>query len=313
MDDMDVYYGHPLFHPLAFHLDTPAQHELREFVQRLLWTGAAGGTATGRARDGKTTALKHLMGSLETRAGKTIPCYYVSIPARDMNTIASVHRVICRAQGLSHTRQATADVLSSLFIHHVADTAAETGCDCALLIVDEMQRLGIRQLDAFAELYDVLKDMGVAMTTLFTGNDPECWSVIKHVEDQNLEHIRGRFFTEGATFTGLTSAADVRFCLKQYDTLRYPADGPTYTEYFLPARFKQGWRVASLASDLWAAFRIYQRDYKLRSWGMKYFTAAISILLADLIEDDDQFDVDDEVLDAAIQASGLVRNLVSPR
>lgn len=311
-----AYYEHPVFDPLRLHLHTPAMTRLADEAHRWLWTGITGGLIYGAARTGKTTAVDGLAAQLHTRGNVKIPVYRISVPRRDQSTVMSIYRHLCWSVHLRESPRDRADHLSERLIHYIADRAVEAECQQAVLVVDEMQRLHVEQFDAFAELYDNLKrfeNPPVLLTTLFVGNDPECWDLVEHIQQPRYSHIRGRFFTQGIEFLGLTSIKEVEHCLAQYDTLRYPADGPTYTENFLPDAFIKGWRLASWSSDIWRVFRSYQQSYHIRSWGMQYFTTAINALLTDYLPRSGVEQFSDEIMHACIALSELVPSLVRPK
>lgn len=309
---MTIDDAHPVFNPTALRFTTPAIQQLKEDLHRWLWTGATGALVTGTSRAGKTTALCELTDHLYTRGKIKIPTCFVSIPNRDQPTMTSLFRLLCLSMNLRVTNHDRADHLANRLIHYLADTATQANCAQMVLIVDEMQRLKARQFDAFAELYDELLRLNIRLMVLFVGNDPECWSLVEQIEQPAYAHIYGRFFNQGAPFLGLTSKAEVKVCLAQYDTLRYPPDGPTYTQFFLPEAFEQGWRFASVSDDLWRVFRAYQRNYKITSWGMQYFTATVNTLLTDYLPKQGIQDIDDEILHECIRLSHIIPSLVRP-
>ena len=62
-----------------------------------------------------------------------------------------------------------------------------------VLIVDEMQRLHIRQLEAFAELHDGLTELNVNLSVFFIGNHSSAQSLLEIIMKPHNELIRGRF------------------------------------------------------------------------------------------------------------------------
>jgi hypothetical protein len=305
-----IYDDHPIFNPLKLRITTPAVEQLKEDIHRWVWTGVTGAILSGTARVGKTTAIEMLCDQICTRGNKQLPCFYVSNSDRDQKTIASIFRNLCWNSNLKVNRADNADHMSDRFVHFVVDQAAEAKCPHVVIIVDEMQRLLPKQFNAFAEIYDKLSLFKIASTTLFIGNDPEYRDLLKQVQSTKYAHIRGRFFTQAAVFKGLTSAKEVEFCLKQYDQLRFPEDGDTYTEFFLPDAVHQGWQLSSLSHRLWRVFREYQKIYNFESWGMQYFTATISTLLADYLTRYGVEDIPDQIIRESITLSGLISSSI---
>lgn len=304
------YYDHPVFHQRRLFLKTPAMKKLQEDIQRWLWTGATGGLITGTSRVGKTTALVSMISELYTRGKVRIPVYYISIPPRDQHTMMSVFRLICFTHNLRVTNHDRADHLSDRIVHYILDKSVEENCEYAVLFVDEMQRLWPSQFNPFAELYDKLSLLDISLTTIFVGNDVESEKLLMKVEKPEYAHIHGRFFNQGASFLGLTTKKEVHDCLKQYDQLRYPENGPSYTAYFLPKEVANGWQLTNLTDDIWRIYHEYKKTYKIKSWGMKYFTATINTLLTDYLPCHGVEKIDDDMIHECIKISGLISSLV---
>lgn len=306
------YYDHPVFNSNDLYIHTRPMARMNEILHQWLWTGLTGGIVLGSPRVGKSRCVETLSNELYTRGQKHVPGYYMSMPPRDQNTITTVFRQLCLSAKLRVTTHDRADILSDRYVQLVYERACADECHKAVLFVDEMQRLVPKQFNAFAELYDKLLLMGVDLMIVFVGNDQESSKLIETIGNPQYAHIHGRFFTQGHVFKGLASSEEVKHCLKQYDQLRFPKRGPTYTGYFLPKAVKKGWKLASLAGDLWRVFREYKSNYHIDSLGMQYFTTTINTLLIDFLPAYGTENVDDEMLHECIRISGLIPSLVMP-
>ncbi len=306
------YFDHPVFNLNSLVLETHACHQLGQTLRQWLWTGSSGGVITGASRVGKTTAIRHLMTTITQRNGAHVPSAYVSIPRRDRPNIVTVFRQLCLGAGLKMKRHEPADHLSDRFVHFLADQAVRNDSRHSVLIVDEMQRLKPRQFEVFAELYDKLGLLGIALTVIFVGNDPECRNVIHELDSEEYAHIRGRFFVNGGVFMGLVTKRDVKFCLEQFDQRHHLETGPSYTEFFVSEARTRNWKYAALSSAIWDTFRHYQKAYGFESWPMKYFMETITTLLVDYLS---RFGADafsEEMVHECIRVSGLLPSLVVP-
>ncbi len=304
------FYEHPVFTSNRLRINTPAIEQLRQDINGWIWRGVTGAVVLGPARAGKTTAIDWLTQCIVTRGGDQVPVLRVSIPRRDISTIMSVFRHLCWDAGLEVGNRDRADHLADRVSFFIADQAAKAGVSQAVLIVDEMQRLRARQFDAFAEIYDKLRTLDIYLMVVFVGNDQESSTLLEQVNSPEYAHIYGRFFTQRRTFKGLTSEADVRYCLSQYDRLHYPDDGPTYTEYFVPKSFSKGWRLTSLSPVLWKGFKIQKRKLGLTSWGMQYFVTTVNILLCDYLEKNGVENCNEDTIFDCIELSGLTSSVV---
>jgi hypothetical protein len=302
----DSYYNHPVFDSLKFRIETRQIIKLNNVITQWLWTGATGGYIQGISRVGKSSAFEVIRNTLKTRSKAPVPTHILSIPRRDKSSISTIFKNCCFSANLVVKRHQTADDLKNNFAHYLVDIALSYNVRQFVLLVDEMQRLKAFQFDAFAELYDVMRSLGVSLVVIFIGNTYESDPLIEEIKNPRFDHIRGRFFSQKSTFTGLESAEDVKFCLEQYDTLKYPSpDGPTYTQFFLPQAYEIGWRFADQYKVLWSVFRKYQKVLKLPSWGMQYFSCTANILLSDYLSQSVEAFCSEEMIEKCIDLSGL--------
>lgn len=304
------YYSHPIFYPVDFRINTPAINDLQNTLTRLVWTGSTGASLLGFTRAGKTTAIELISDRIKSRSGKSIPVLRYSAHQRDQHTIRSLYVNLLSHLDLSYlTRQKTETLIEKLLMY-MAETAKKHHVKQIILAVDEAQRLAIPQIDVFAELDDRLrKEYSVSLMCLFIGNQEQMGRLLNAVHEGRNEHIEGRFFRQSFRFGGLRSKADVWFCLNQYDQLRYPANGPTYTEYFIPKDYANGFRLGSLADSVWSEFRSYQKTVSAKDWAMEYFIRAINLLLTDYLTKFGSVAYSSDMISECINVSGLIPEL----
>lgn len=303
------FFDHPIFDFQSFHLETRAMRAMKEQIQRWLWTGHTGGVILGDPRIGKTHAVAHLLSDLTLRNGQRVPAYYISIPRRDTKTIKAIMRLLCLDRQLLAT--GPTEYLSSRFVNYLFEYCHTQHARQLLIVVDEMQRLAPRQLEAFAEIFDDLQMLGVRATVVFVGNQRESNEMLNHLPYEEYDHIYGRFLEQRGHYVGLKSEEDVRFCLGQYDTLRYPKQGPSYVRYFVPPSTPESFRFASLSPLVWQTFRAAQKKYGFTSWGMQYFVCAMNTLLTDYFSKEGAIEeCDASMLNECIAVSGLISSHV---
>lgn len=313
MNTSEQNLDHPIFRPLDFYIPTPMIEALQTQVTQWLWCGQTGGYIVGRARIGKSRAIRKATQQLRTRSGHTIPTFCMNCGKRDVPTIANMFRTLKHALGLKVTSRAVADEMSDDLVAFLAEAGLANPQREVVLVVDEAQRTTLKQLYAFAELYDALVDLHTNLFVLFVLNNGESETLLQSLREPVNEQLRGRFFTHGSSYFGLRNHQEVQACLRQYDTLHYPIDGgPTITGYFLP--FARGWRLESLSATVWRIYaEEFQKPLQLTSWGMQYFTAAVKTLLVDYLPAygmDNLSEVEDMVRHS-IDVSGIVPALVS--
>lgn len=294
-----------IFNPSAFFIKTPGLKKLENQLHHWLRTGMTGGVILGKYRIGKTRAVEYVSKRLVTRSEEKIPAKWITISQRDVSTVASIFRNLCFALKLPVKVRSKADDMANDLTHYLGELSLQNSSRQVVLLVDEMQRLKVNQLHAFAELHDNLAKFKSNLCIFFIGNIGSANPLLETIKDDRYELIRGRFFTHTYDFYGLQSKADVKFCLKEFDK--------NFTQYHLSQDYQNGWRLADLSTLIWQVFEPnFKRPLKLDSWALQYFIAAIRILLVDYLPRFDIYDEDavEQMVIESIKASGLVPDLV---
>ncbi len=238
---------------------------------------------------------------------------FISIAPRDVGTIAGVFKNICNSLGFKLKTRVTADDMSKLILHHLGELSLSNSTRQVVLVADELQRLNMSQLEAFAELYDGMSAIGSNLFVLFAGNDSGSRKLVKSLNEDKYELIRGRFFTQEFKFHGIRTYDELKKCLSQYDSNNFPEDGVSYTQYFLRDIVSDDWRLDSIAELIWNEYESHFKvPLELKSWPMQYFVAMVRILLTDFfprygVEDIEQVK---SMICESINVSSLVKNLV---
>lgn len=303
---MESFDPNVIFNPSAFFIKTPALEKLKEQLHHWLRTGMTGGLILGDNRIGKTRAIEYVSHKLVTISGEKIPAKRITISLRDVSTITSIFRNLCFALDIPVKTRSKADDMANDLTHYLGELSLQNSNRQVVLLVDEMQRLKVNQLNAFAELHDNLVGLKSNLCIFFIGNLGSSHSLLETIMNERYELIRGRFFTHTLNFYGLQGKEDVSFCLKEFDK--------DFTEHYLPKDYNEGWRLDKLSIVLWHIFEAnYKRPLKLDSWALQYFIAAVRILLVDYLPRfniHDQDDVEKMIIES-IKASGLTPDLIS--
>lgn len=294
-----------IFNPTELFIHTPMLEQLEKQLHHWLRTGLTGGLVLGNYRIGKTRAIEYISKRLFNRKGEEIHADRMTIAQRDVCTVKSIFRNLCFALDMPINDRTNSDEMASCLTHYFGEKALQNSTKQVVLIVDEMQRLKVNQLNAFAELYDNLAKLKLNMSVFFVGNAGSSKPLLEAISDDRYELLRGRFFTHVYDYCGIRNKNDVGHCLKEFDRL--------FTKHFLHDDFKKGWRLASLDKTIWSIFETdFRRPLKLKSWAMQYFISTIRILLVDYLPRYDIYDQEalEEMITASIDASGIRSNLV---
>jgi hypothetical protein len=152
-----------------------------------------------------------------------------------------------------------------------------------LVIIDEAHWLNEVRLSALKKFIDELIDHRLSPFVLLMAQ-PKILSVPEALKRLDSGDLVDRFYTNMFRLRGL-SLDEIEGVLGLYDTTEWPeGSGVSYTAHFLPAAWKQGWKLANQASlfksafsDLHAQLRIGKAEV-----GMKFLTKAVRTLFIDL-------------------------------
>ncbi len=305
-EDLLVPEDHPLYSPRWLTFETEQVSYLRKQIQMWIYTGVTGAIVVGNARTGKTTAMERIRKDLTNlRNNETIKSHVINIPVMDVGNVSNTLRALHRSIGENPK--------TSLRVEHIRTEVLEYFTDMALshntnlvLFIDEFQRLKMKQIEVFADLQNEMALRGATLTALFFGNLKQSRTNIESSSLPEYDHLRGRFFNQVHNFSGLRSREEVKKCLKCYDSLRFPVDsGPTYTEWFLPSDFQNGFRLENLASSIWKVFSGMAMKSGFKSWPMFYFINTINPLLINYLPHAGVGNYCDDMVIKCIDVSGI--------
>lgn len=288
--------------------------ELENKLHCWLWNGITGGVILGEYRTGKTRAVRYVSNVLVNRLKQHIPVRCLTIKPRDISTIRSIFKNLCFALEIDVRPTETADDMANILVHHFAELAESNATRQVVLIVDEVQRLNVKQLEAFAELYDNLSELQVNLSVIFVGNYEATKPLLDQVLRAENELIRGRFFTQAYSYYGIRKHEELKACLSAYDKPLQDGDSAvSITQELLKEEYNHGFRLAGLSTLIWEIYdQEYRRPLKLKSWGMQYFTSMVKALATDYLP---RYGIENEIevqamISESIKVSGLVPDLV---
>ena len=279
---MKIEDVHPMRNPLALAIRTPMMNKIIDHIEEVLFDHDSGTCLLGTHRIGKTTAMLMIVEYLNSRENRLAYCHYFSADKLEKNTIKQMYEIFCYQENIQTKVNAKGLDLRELIIHRLLDKLIISGGSQIVLLIDELQRLNTQQLDALASLHDIFRRLKINLCIIFVGNTAPSLKLIEVTEDANNRLIYGRFFENQKEIFGIRSKVELRKCLAEFDRLRYPEDGPTYTQYFISKDAPSDWKLTSLTDLMWD---VYKKDFaskiadKHRSWGMKYFISTVRTLL----------------------------------
>jgi len=278
-------------HPIVrkhYVVPTPSIDEFYERVRKCIAYGMSGSMLFGHPRYGKTSAIRYVVNMLATEYPKIVTLSFLCLRSKSRSEAAFFSHLL-QAAGHAQAHSGTISHKRSRLIYKLLERVEKSGENLLILFADEAQRLDVDEYEWLRDVYDELDRRGIKILVFLIGQ-PDLLNQKNALRQAQQMQIVGRFMTHEVPFRGLMSVDDVATCLAGYDVSCFPQRSDwTYTRFFLPQAYAEGFRLVSQATALWDAFLdAHERagftfDVELP---MKYFTQAVEIALIENAEHD---------------------------
>ncbi|HEX8286834.1 MAG TPA: ATP-binding protein [Pyrinomonadaceae bacterium] len=269
-------------------------------IQRLLtdlckWieNRVPGAMIYGFQRLGKTRAIQYVRQELPVKFGDKLPI--LVLPCREYTnpTETTFFGDILRAAGHAFSEKGTGTAKRNRLREFLFEIVLESGQDRIVMFLDEAQKLHEQHYKWLIDLHNELDDLGVSMITILVGQ-PELQHQYTVFERTGKAQIIGRFMVRQFEFVGIRSASDIAVCLAGFDDMtEFPlGSGYSYTRFFFPRAYAEGWRLQKSAKDLWEAFRLVNQECllpKRKDISMQEFCKTVENVLQNNRSKDDLF------------------------
>lgn len=292
MDIGDIRFLQPDLHPLCLQrylMPTDSISDTYAMVLKVIRRRDSGLVIYGKPRYGKTRAMMYCEHCL------SVDFPDVPVAIFNMEDDISPHKgnfytkllEVVKSKPFSG-RASQADKHSRL-VKFMASEAEKDPRYLFILFIDEAQRLMLSHYEWIKTIYNDLALRGVTLLPILVGQK-ELLAQKDNFEVVGKEAIVNRFMLYQHAFRGIREKEDFVTCLGYYDSSVYPANTDwTYTRFFFPKAYANGFRVANFGDELWAAFNESYDGFGFHSRmeiPMKYFTKTVEILMMDYSDRD---------------------------
>lgn len=278
-------------HPVVrkkYVVPTPSIDEFYERVRKCITFGTPGSMLFGQPRYGKTRAIRYVVNMLALEYPKIVTFNFLCRRSKSHSEAAFFSHLLHYA-GHANPNAGSISQKRDRLMHKLLDRVEKSDEDLLLLFADEAQRCSVDEYEWLRDIYDELDERGVRVLVFLVGQ-PDLLNQKNALRQGQHMHIVGRFMTHEVPFRGLMSADDAATCLAGYDVSCYPERSDwTYTRFFVPRAYAQGFRLVNQALPLWEAFldAHEQAGFTFEmELPMKYFTQAVEIVLIQSAEVD---------------------------
>lgn len=288
---------------------TPMITETYIRLRDRVWMRRTGTVMYAETRIGKTTCLD----SVEVFLKKDFPeVFIVSFIADDGRRSTSPNsgamKDILDAIGIRDPKKKETKEHIRDLVAYVSVNLAGRSAKQFVLLIDEMQLLSRTDFTALLVVHNRLKKLKIAMSTIGFAQ-PEILNTLATFRSANADQLIARFLHEPIQFSGCLSEGDLRVILVAYDFEKhYPDDSDwTYTRFFFPKAFSAGLRISDYCTEIWEALLKAATPSANSSVRMENVSATIEYLLAaNRKYDENSFRFSDEMIEAAVEASGII-------
>jgi len=275
---------HPMLHvrrPLA---DTHAVERVGTAITGYIERNSHGMTLEGNTQRGKTQACVHLDATMAWRPYPLAFCH-IRMGEHDRATENYFYTKLLACANLKTSQLSDPNRNLSRVATHLVSAAEAASAEVIVMPIDEAQRLHAKDFEHLHTLDNEVEFAGKRLFVVlikqidYVGDEPES------IRTEISRHAHARFLEDGITFIPVFGLKELRRYLKEYDEyLIWPIEsGITYTRYFAPIAFAEGWRfhhhaeeILALATELMAQHGL---NYEAWAWPMKTLETFVYYML----------------------------------
>jgi AAA domain-containing protein len=278
-------------HPIMrknYVVPTPSIDGFYDRVRKCIAYGLSGSMLYGHPRFGKTSAIRYVVNMLSQEFPQVVAMSFLCLKSKSRSEAAFFSHLL-EAVGHAQAHTGTISRKRSRLIHKLLERVERSGEHVLIIFADEAQRLDVNEYEWLRDVYDELDRHGVKVLVFLIGQ-PGLRNQKNALQETRQTQIVGRFMTHEIPFRGLLSVDDAATCLAGYDESCFPQGSDwTYTRFFLPKAYADGFRLVSQATCLWQAFLDAHEAARFTfelELPMKYFTQTVELALIQNAEHD---------------------------
>lgn len=303
---------HPLFSG-GVSIITPPIVEMYVSVKRAIALRELSRTFSGPSGAGKTYAISMVTAMLRTDFPRLCILSHTA-GNQQLPSIRAFYKGFLHSVGHHEVKGETWDLRARL-VRTMASEARQAGLNIVVLFIDEANAMTLQDFNFLKDVYNDLEKEDVQLITIMLGQSPDLDAVLDNLANNGRLDLISRFAMRRLRMRPYSSVSDIEVVFTHIDELT--SSGQTWTEYFLPVSYGNGFRLRDHSTRAFAA--LARADPSGANGGHVVFPARqfflmIRTFLLDGAADDStglgDFDRrwDNAVLDAKLQdAMGLIR------
>lgn len=281
-------------HPVALRkylMPTPSVERASERAVSRIGRRLACCAFAGMPRFGKSSAIQYLEADLRDQVPDALVLPVIGQKANSKAPDAFSNWLYETDGGPPFKRSEAGDPVIRVVNRFLA-RAYDAKANQLILLVDELPRLTIDELTTLADILNKLVKADLRCTVVSFGTEQmvHLKSALRMTKRTDLV---GRFLSGLTSFDGIRSQAEAEAVLGQFDNPEiadYPrGSGWSFSRFFFPCAFVNGWRLSHEAKRCWCAFQTAAREFSPDGIeglqvGAEYFTAAVEYMLTQAMD-----------------------------
>ena len=282
----DLRYDRPMVehHPITtgrYILATNTVDEMCNTINRWIINRIPGGIIYGRQRLGKTYAIRYAVHELAA-LHQNIPVFVTNCKKYRILNESAFFEDLSGDFGIG-ILSGKANTKRNRICAYLIEKAKDSGTNRLVILFDDAQRLTELSYEWLMDIYNELENQGITMTAILIGQEE-----LEHQRSaliaQKKRQVIGRFMVHMHKFEGLQTKEDIVTCLSAYDdhTEAPSGSGWSFTRYYLPEPFENGFRLKNCANDIYEAFTSIRNEHGIIGQleiPMQFFTLTIEYFL----------------------------------
>ncbi|UVL64163.1 ATP-binding protein [Pseudomonas sp. B21-032] len=297
-------YEHPIL-STEYLLNTPTVMAVVQNACFKVLMRKTGVVFTGEPRIGKTRCCEALVKEIPKKFPK-VYTFMIVATNKDLNQQYSsiIHQLI-ELERLNPKPRATFIQRQAMLIERLKHRAAERKAKQIVLIIDELQRLSARDFDQLADLYNTLRMNSITLTVISFAMPSIEKRVVEFLEN-DFQHMIGRFLSDIKPLFGVTSLRNLSTVLALYDDECAEGSTSSYTKSSIPRAYSGGFRMSSLADDIWREMSRVASGKYVQNLPMEHVTQVVSYLfLIFSHEDNESLNAPQDLISEAVRESNF--------
>ena len=231
---------------------------LEMFDEICLWIDnhAPGGYIYGYSRFGKTWASRFWIPKLlKEQYGKKLTFFRYEHKQHDRFSEILFLSELLGASRHKYGRAISKKIMLDRIARLYATTARNHGSNRIVLLIDEAQDMHDPEFQTLCNLENELDQHSYKLTVISVGSQELTYQHSAFIQAGQI-HLMARYMVRSSRFRGICNAEELKNVLIGYDSFtEWPEkSGKSFTKYFFPKAYEDGFRMANHANNMWRIF-----------------------------------------------------------